>query len=179
MECAEALEDAGHYGPACAHLVLAVEEAVKARVFRQWPTLRKAMTDRQLRELLYTHPVRHGLVVYDSMPQSLLLDVALWQSDHRGGSIDRKSLSRLFTRHAEAFPLNWARTADKDKQRGTYVDWDGRSWRSPARVTKSQYQRRRARCLEFLLKMLATVGEFDEIRAELAEFGWDVDKDRI
>lgn len=179
IECAEALREAGYLGPASAHLVLAVEEAVKARVFYLWPALKKVMREAELRGLLYTHPVRHGIAVHDSMPRSLRTAIALWQIDHPGKSIDRKSLARLFARHAGAFPLSWAVTADRDKQRGMHVDWDGRSWRTPTSVTEPQFRRRRARCVNFVLSTLAAVGEFDQVREELADGGWDINEDRM
>lgn len=179
IQCAEALSQDRHYGAASAHLVLAVEEAVKARVFYQWPALRNAMSEQQLRDPLYTHRERHGIAVYDSVSRRLRAAVALWVIDHPGRQIDRKSLARLFARDSEAFPLSWADTADKDKQRGMHVDWDGRTWKSPADVTEAQYQRRLVRCLEFVVKTSAAVGLFDEIREDLAESGWNIDEDRL
>jgi AbiV family abortive infection protein len=179
IECAEVLQQARHFGAASAHLVLSVEEAVKARVYYQWPALMASMTHEQLRELLYTHRVRHGIAVYDSMSQPLRASIALWHIDHPGRQIDRKALSRMFARHSDAFPLSWAQSADKDKQRGMHVDWGGRAWTTPASVTEAQYQRRFVRCLEFVVKTFAAVGLFDEIRADLAESGWDIDEDRL
>jgi len=176
IECAEALQEARHFGAASAHLVLAVEEAVKARVYYQWPALMTSMTQGQLRELLYTHRVRHGIAVYDSMSKPLRTAIALWQIDHAGRRIDRKALARIFARHTDAFPLTWAESADQDKQRGMHVDWDGRAWKTPASVT---YQRRFVRCLEFVVKTRAAVGLFDEIQEDLAESGWDIEEDRL
>ena|ERR1700694_3882037 len=178
IQCAEVLHASGHTGAASAHLVLAVEEAVKARVFYKWPELVKVMTARQLRDLLYTHPVRHGIAAFDSMPQALRVDIALWRIDHPGRDIDNKALTRLFARHSEAFPVTWAKNADKDKQRGMHVDWDGRSWKTPADITETYYRRRFVRCLEFVVKTTALVGLFDEIRDELAESGWNIDQER-
>jgi AbiV family abortive infection protein len=179
IECAEALQKVGHFGAASAHLVLAVEEAVKARVYYQWPALVASMTPKELRELLYTHRARHGIAVFDSMSQPLRASIALWHIDHPGRRIDRKVLSRMFARHSDAFPLSWAQRADRDKQRGMHVDWGGRAWITPASVTEAQYQRRFVRCLDFVLKTNAAVGLFDEIRADLAESGWDIDEDRL
>jgi AbiV family abortive infection protein len=179
IKCAEALEEAGHFGQASAHLVLAVEEAVKARVYYQWPALMALMTQEQLRELLYTHRVRHGIAVYDSMSKPLRTSIALWHIDHPGKQIDRKALIRMFARHSDAVPLTFAENADKDKQRGLHVDWSGRAWKTPATVTQMHYQRRFVRCLEFVVKTTAAVGLFDEVRADLAESGWDIDEDRL
>jgi AbiV family abortive infection protein len=179
IECAEALREAQHFGPASAHLVLAVEEAVKARVYYKWPRLVKAMSQKQLRELLYTHQVRHEIAVLDSMSQSLRTAIRLWQIDHPGAQMSRPTLTSFFARHDDAFPLTWAKRADRDKQRGMHVDWDGRAWKSPSSVTEVQYQRRFVRCLEFVIKTNAAVGLFDEIREDLARSGWDIDKDRL
>ncbi len=179
IECAEALQRVRHFGAASAHLVLAVEEAVKARVYYQWPALVASMTPKELWELLYTHRVRHGIAVLDSMSQALRTAIALWHIDHPGRRIDRKVLSRMFARHSDAFPLSWALRADRDKQRGMHVDWSGRAWITPASVTEAQYQRRYVRCLDFVLKTNAAVGLFDEIKADLAESGWDIDEDRL
>jgi AbiV family abortive infection protein len=160
-------------------LVLAVEEAVKARVYYKWPQLLKSMSQEELRELLYTHRVRHGIAVYDSVPRTLRTAIALWHVDHPGKRIERKSLARIFARHTDTFPLSWALNADKDKQRGMHVDWDGRSWKTPATVTEAQYDRRFARCIEFVVKTTAAVGLFDEIRDDLALSGWNIDEDRL
>jgi AbiV family abortive infection protein len=179
IECAEALQHAGHFGAASAHLVLAVEEAVKARVYYLWPALITEMTQEELRKLLYTHRIRHGIAVYDSMSKPVRTAIALWHIDHPGKEIDRKALARILARHSEAFPLAWAENADKDKQRGMHVDWDGRRWKTPASVTEEQYQRRFVRCLDFVITTRAAVGLFDEIREDLAFSGWDIDEDRL
>jgi hypothetical protein len=148
-------------------------------VYYQWPALMASMTQKELRELLYTHRVRHGIAVYDSMSQPLRTSIALWHIDHPGKQIDRKALSRMFARHSDTFPLSWAQSADKDKQRGMYVDWSGRAWKTPASITEAQYTGRFVRCLEFVVQTNAAVGLFDEIRADLAESGWDIDEDRL
>jgi len=179
IECAEALQKIGHFGAASAHLVLAVEEAVKARVYYQWPALVASMTPKELRELLYTHQVRHGIAVFDSMSQPLRASIARWHIDHPGRRIDRKVLTRMFARHSDAFRISWAQRADRDKQRGMHVDWGGRAWITPASVTEAQYQGRFIRCLDFVLKTNAAIGLLDEIKADLAESGWDIDEDRL
>lgn len=179
IQCAEALQATGHFGAASAHLVLAVEEAVKARVYYKWPALLRSMTQKQLRELLFTHQVRHEIAVHDSMSQPLRIAIALWHIDHPGRQIERKTLSQIRARYSDAFPLMWAKNADRDKQRGMHVDWDGRAWKTPASVTEVQYQRRFVRCLEFVVKTTAAVGLFDEIQEDLAHSGWDIDEDRL
>jgi AbiV family abortive infection protein len=175
--CAQALHEAGHVGAASAHLVLAIEEAVKARVLHRWSSLVKVMTERQLRNLLYSHPVRHEIATLDSMPQALRAEIAVWRIDHPGLVMSRPTLTRLFARHPEAFPITWAKNADSERQRGMHVDWNGRSWKSPSDVTEKHYQRRFGRCLEFVVKTTALVGMFDEIKDELAESGWDIGKE--
>jgi hypothetical protein len=49
----------------------------------------------------------------------------------------------------------------------------------PATVTEAQYDRRFARCIEFVVKTTAAVGLFDEIRDDLALSGWNIDEDRL
>jgi AbiV family abortive infection protein len=178
IRCAEVVYEAGHVGAACAHLVLAVEEAVKARVLHKWPTLVKGLTTRQLRDLLYTHPIRHEIASLDSMPQALRLEIALWRIDHPGQVPNRQALTRLFVRHPEAFPITWAKNAEEERQRGLHVDWNGRSWKSPTDFTEAHYARRYARCVEFVVKTTALVGMFDEIKDELAESGWDIEQEK-
>jgi len=175
MMCADNLHEAGYIGPASAHLVYAIEEAAKARVLFKWPRLLKVMTKKQLSELLYTHPIRHGIVHVDSMPSALRIEIALWGLDHPGQKINPKALTRLFVRHPEAFPVTWSRNAENERQRGMHVDWDGRSWRTPANVTEARYQSRYARCLEFVIATMALTGMYDEIKDELAESGWNID----
>jgi AbiV family abortive infection protein len=179
IECAEALKRVRYFGAASAHLVLAVEEAVKARVYYEWPELLTLMKQEQLRELLYTHRVRHRIAVYDSVTQSLHTAIALWHIDHPCKRIGRKGLARIFAPHSDALPLTWAQSADQDKQRGMHVDWNGRAWKTPATVTEAQYNRRFARCLEFVVRTTAAVGLFDAIRDDLALSGWDIDEDRL
>ena len=129
-------------------------------------------------ELLYTHRLRHGIAVYDSMSHPLRVSIALWHIDHPGRRIDREAhLHR--SRHPDAFPLSWAQRVDRDKQRGMYVDWGGRAWITPASVTDVQYQRRFVRCIDFVLKTSAAIGLFDEIKADVAESGWDIEVDRL
>ena len=55
--CAQTLQDEQHLGPATAHLIYAVEEAVKARVLHRWPVLVEQMSAAALRDLLYVHQV--------------------------------------------------------------------------------------------------------------------------
>jgi AbiV family abortive infection protein len=177
INCAEALHEAGYTGAGCAHLVLAVEEAVKARVLHQWQVLLKLKTDRQLRDLLYSHSVRHESATLDSMPRALRGEIALWSIDHPGQVINRRALTRLFARHPDAFPITWAKNADRERQRGMHVDWNGRSWKSPSDLTEAHYTRRLRPCLEFVVKTSALVGMFDEIKDELAESGWNIDQE--
>ena len=175
--CAENVHEAGHIGAASAHLVYAVEEAVKARVLNKWPDLVKVMTPRQLRDALYTHPIRHGIAHLDSMPLALRTEIALWRLDHPGQQVNRPTLTRLFVRHPEAFPVTWSKNADQDRQRGMHVDWDGRSWKSPDDIKEVHYQRRFGRCLEFVVRTMALVGILDEIKDELAESGWGISQE--
>ena len=107
IECAEALQQARHFGAASAHLVLAVEEAVKASVYYQWPALMASMTHEQLRELLYTHRVRHGIAVYGSMSQPLRASASHSGSRFRPGA-NRQSRS---TRQLQMEPRSQGRAA--------------------------------------------------------------------
>jgi len=175
--CAEELRGHAHLGPASTHLILAVEEAVKARVLHKWPALIEVMTVRQLEDLLYTHPVRHEIAQLDSMPRALRAEIALWTVDHPDQELNRATLTRLFVRHPEAFPVTWAKNAEVERQRGMRVDWDGRVWRSPKEITESHYSRRYGRCLEFVVRTAALVGTLDEIKDELAETGWEIDQE--
>jgi AbiV family abortive infection protein len=177
MMCAENIHDAGYIGPACAHLVYAVEEAAKARALCKWSALVKVMTQKQLSEMLFTHPVRHAIAHLDSMPSALRTEIALWGLDHPGQKIDAKALTRLFVRHPEAFPVTWSRNAERERQRGMHVDWDGRSWKAPANIKEAHYQNRYGRCLEFVVATMGLVGMYDEIKEELAESGWNIDLD--
>jgi AbiV family abortive infection protein len=179
INCAEALHEAGHNGAACSHLVLAVEEAVKARVLHRWPALLKLKTQQQLRDLLYSHHARHASATLDSMPQALRREIALWCLDHPSQAIDRAALTRLFVRHPDAFPITWAKNADLERQRGMHVDWSGRSWKSPSDLTEGHYAQRLRRCLEFVVTTSALVGMFDEIKGELAESGWNIDEEEL
>jgi AbiV family abortive infection protein len=175
LQCAQTLQEAGYLGAASAHLVYAVEEAVKARVLLKWPALVQRMTEGQLREMLYSHQLRHAVAGVDSMSQALRAEIALWRLDHSGQVPNRAALTRLFVRHPDAFPVTWARNAERERQRGMHVDWDGRSWRSPKDASAFQYERRLNRCQIFVVRTMALAGLLSEIRDDLKRIGWDID----
>lgn len=172
--CAQALNRDQHVGAAVSHLIYAVEEAVKARVLHRWANLKSSLSVEDLQNLLYMHQVRHGIAESESMPQTLRREVTVWVVDHPRTRMSRQALTRLFARHPEAFPITWAKNADRERQRGMHVDWDGRRWKTPAQVHSRTYARRFGRCLEFVVKTSALVGRFDEIKSDLLESGWDI-----
>src|ERR1041385_2328056 len=61
LDVAELLATAGHYGPACSHLILAPEESVKAKALGWiWQEQHLAPSDEDaIRARLSNHPSRH------------------------------------------------------------------------------------------------------------------------
>jgi AbiV family abortive infection protein len=178
IRAADMLAAGGLYGAAKSHVILAVEEAVKARVLFKWPALKRVMTERQLRDLLYHHPTRHEIAQIDHLPRGFRTRLALWHIDNPGRGMDRRTFVRLLSRFGDTFPASWGLKADAERQRGFHVDWNGRRWLSPDEVTEDQFRRRYRTCHDFVVKTLAALGFLDEMKGDLAEMGWDITEDR-
>ena len=178
IRAAEALARQELFGLAISHCIIAVEEAVKARVLFKWPALINEMTSKQLESLLYHHTVRHEIAQLDSLGRAFHVRLAEWRLDHPGEEIDQESFRRLYGRYVDGFPLNWARTADLERQRGLHVDWTGQRWSRPRGFTRTGYERRYRTCLDFVVSTLAVTGQLDDIADDLAADGWDVSLDR-
>lgn len=132
MESAKAAADKGNLGAAVSLVVLAVEEAVKARALFGFLLATKVsapflLTDPQFRDLLHrNHALRHVLAFLQGMSSETH---TLWVSgvmptDDKG----REALSR------DLAAIRWLNEANLAKQRGFYVDFDGAKWLQPKDV---------------------------------------------
>jgi AbiV family abortive infection protein len=144
IRCAHALADIEQYGPAISLLTLSIEESVKARLLYDWKRFSGIASPEEQRRVLYTHPPRHPLAVLDSMSESLRFSIALRVLDTEAwnpSKIPRKAIDKIFSRYPDALPISWGEKAEAQKQRGLYVDFDGKRWRHPGDMSRTAYYR--------------------------------------
>jgi len=132
VEAAMAAAEKGNFGVAVGMVVLAVEEAVKARVLFGFLLASKVsapfgLADPQFRDVLHrNHSLRHILAFWQGMSSETH---TLWVSgvmptDEPG----REALKR------DLATVRWLNEANQAKLRGFYVNFDGAKWLQPKDV---------------------------------------------
>jgi AbiV family abortive infection protein len=134
LEAARGLHRGGLGGPAASLLVLALEEAEKARALTVIVTGddRQGLSDDELRDILYgDHRLRHNAAFTESLSQTTL--AKLIRPSRRQTPIERKQYQ------ADMKAMKWHMEANSLKQRGLYVDFVSGRWQKPSEVSEKEF----------------------------------------
>lgn len=162
VECAKASASLGHYGVACALLVLSLEEFIKYQIVLSNSGEEKAFTQQVIDQVFSRHSIKHSLlkrfqqslsceavdVVHQKMLARVLqgnIDTGQDQSEDpfeiigsflniAYGEINLNDDDRL------GF-IKWLDDADNLKKRGFYVDCVDEKYTFPRAVERSDYDR--------------------------------------
>ena len=139
LESAEAAADRGNFGAAVGLVVLAIEEAVKARSLFGFLLASRigapfGLSDSAFRDILYrNHALRHALALWQGMSSETH---TAWVSGVM--PIDEKGRDAL-KRDLEV--AHWLSEANTAKLRGFYVDFDDGKWLEPKDVRPEEWKR--------------------------------------
>jgi AbiV family abortive infection protein len=153
LRCAELLAQADEWGPAVSHLVLAIEEAVKADVLADKTAkgAKSTYTDEKVAQLLRSHNPRHPIALAMSLPPppwwaDLVLAFVLGLIYLGTPEDARPSLDAIQAYQLDAaadrkaiLPHDWADHAKKWRELGMYASFTLSGWESPADVTNREY----------------------------------------
>jgi AbiV family abortive infection protein len=158
LAAADLLVDAtggGNVGFAAAHLVLAIEEAEKARTLGQI-ALGDELTEKEVRERLFNHPARHrGALTKSWSSGAAMMDfLAEGLRERLGMGPSRSEEARwtdVMARHPEVLPPDWPDTAGEVREGGMYADMDDDgTWRDPDGVDRAVYDQLRVAAAQLL-----------------------------
>jgi AbiV family abortive infection protein len=162
LECARILAAHGHFGTARSHLILAIEEAEKARTLGQI-VLKEPLTEADIRSRLYSHSTRHVGALRKSWSQGPTIDYIADSLRERlrlkTAQTDTQRWESAIARHPEALPVDWPDKAGELREAGLYVDFgDDDQWHSPAMVHSSEYEELRPKA-EYLFRYVSAAYE--------------------
>jgi AbiV family abortive infection protein len=135
LAAGKTLAENRHHGPAYALLVLACEEAVKARAMQDfYQDMHFGLTDDELSEIVYgDHRARHAaaftLIVTDTTLKLVM------------GRIRRLTPLQQAQHRSDLNALAWLLTANALKQRGLYADLVDGYWQLPRDLTAEDVRR--------------------------------------
>lgn len=113
LTVAEVLATAGHYGPACSHLILAQEESVKAKalgwIWEERELAIKTYDEDVIRARLSNHPSRHQAAIVQSWSGGLQSDIVA------------RSLREAIRDQAEQQGVEWSDLQQAVTERGGHV----------------------------------------------------------
>lgn len=144
MRVANACAAINEWGPAISHLVLAIEETIKADVLsdRLYLGLKSNYPDSEIGRILSFHEARHPLARerWLELPD---IEEFLQQLVQQGMS-RRKALEEAFA-HAwslreRVLPDDWENRAKPLREGGFYVTFDGQRWKQPSEATRDEYE---------------------------------------
>ena len=168
VDAARRVADGGHTGPAAALLVLAFEEAVKAQALGMWWLMSRFTTPGSIldpalleRVLARNHKVRHQFGAWQVSLAKLFEATAptggsFGPPDGLALEVDEKDL------------VQWARSADRLKQRGFYTD-HAAGW-SPQSVTMAELDQARQVVEPFVATTARQMQKWHEASAPKPEF---------
>ncbi len=142
LDSSSHLGEIGNFGTAASLAVLAGEEAIKALALMAWSSELPIPTEKQLLLVLRHHEPRHlaaGMLAgAGEMVVALIAGFFAAISKKAGGDVSpEEEQKEQWSRAA------WWSEADTLKNRGFYVEFGGRKWKSPADVTKAEFERAR------------------------------------
>ena len=132
LQAAQSLSEHTLWGMAIAHLILSLEEAVKARVLGAvwlhhktgWPL---GFTPAQVRSLVTrSHKKRHGLAFLQALSMDDSTAIMLFGQSPSETGVEL---------------LEWLSQADELKQQGMYTDQTDIGWQRPGLLPQSEYER--------------------------------------
>jgi len=113
LTVAELMAAAGHYGPACSHLILAQEESVKAKalgwIWLERDEATKTYDEAEIRDRLSGHPARHEAAIVQS-----------WSGGMQAAIVARV-LRETIREQAERQGVDWSGLQQLAAERGGHV----------------------------------------------------------
>jgi len=170
LRSADLLGANGDYGPAVAHLVLALEETDKSRVLGMLWLDESDLTEAEARKRLFDHAARNAAAFAKSWTIGVVWTaMSEFIEDQAPGTTprtDAQRWARALAQHPEALPEDWPEVAGGLRESGLYVDLkpDG-TWHTPAAVTKADYERFRPAAVHMIGYVKAA---FERHKAERA-----------
>jgi AbiV family abortive infection protein len=173
---ADHLAAAGEYGLGLSHLILASEEAVKCAIYG-FITTRFPFPTNFVEKFLRQHGVRHKIAeqlgvlehgIHEFLKRVEELEAANPSKDPRSNRAFVKAMMELPSQleqrikddpAADLFPkvASWWRDANRQKNRGFYVDFENGRWASPADVDSKEFYDART-FVEMLITILSEAG---------------------
>ena len=146
-----------HYGAAVALHVLAVEEASKAYALFVYAAVPEEANDKFLVDIFRHHKLKHGgaaltlfWVYYGMTLKTLYEEVEEKIKQGAPPELTRKKMMKEFIATVQSWSVTddnplarimyWYKEANALKNRGFYVDWQTKTWKSPAEVTLKEYE---------------------------------------
>lgn len=141
LDASVRLGESENFGTAASLAVLAGEEAIKALALIAWSSELPIPTERQLSLILRHHEPRHlaaGMLAgAGEMVVALIAGIAAAITKKAGAVSPEEQQREQWSRAA------WWSEADILKNRGFYVELVGGKWKTPADVTKAEFERAR------------------------------------
>jgi AbiV family abortive infection protein len=134
LVAAKTLGVAGLYGPASSLLVLALEEAQKARVLVALATKNDdaGLSPDEVNDIIYRdHGVRHHAAWTAAVSPTTTAKHVM--PPRRETPLQRKQY------HADMAALGWHMKANSLKKRGLYVDYIKDEWHGPREITSAEF----------------------------------------
>jgi AbiV family abortive infection protein len=159
LQAADQLASAGCYGFGVAHLIYAQEEAEKARALGKI-ALGGAMTEDEIRRVLYDHRARHiGALAKSRSSGGAVVDFLADTLRERIGMLPSRTEAQRWVdvdaRHPEILPPDWSEVAGAERERGIYVDLRDGGWTGPAQTEATSFERLRPSVVRHLLYVRA------------------------
>jgi AbiV family abortive infection protein len=143
MRVAEVLGAERLFGPASTHVVLALEELAKSWVLT-FIVIGVDVPKSLRSDVMKKHTTRHSLAfgtLFSKAIRSLVFS-AIARS-HRSGDGSLKQMKKELKKEARSSrftaTLEWIIDANDLKNRGLYVDFDGKKWSHPGRISKKSF----------------------------------------
>lgn len=160
LDSSSHLGEIGNFGTAASLAVLAGEEAIKALALTAWSSELPIPTEKQLLLVLRHHEPRHlaaGMLAgAGEMVVALIAGFFAAVSKKAGSEVSPEEEHREQWSRAA-----WWSEADALKERGFYVEFVGGRWKSPADVTKAEFERAREMAGDFVTWLEEIVSEED------------------
>jgi AbiV family abortive infection protein len=130
------------FGPSIGLLVLALEEAVKARALMAYvrasakPGSLTVFDEEQFLQIIHqAHELRHALALFQGVSdetREMLLGLREWPDTSHADNAEL---------HMDLDFGDWLKGASDLKERGWYVSFDGTAWHTPNEITSDELRR--------------------------------------
>jgi AbiV family abortive infection protein len=176
LRAADLLAEANEFGLGLSHLILASEEAIKAAVYG-WVATRCPYPPKFVEKFLRQHGVRHKMAEHLAVMENGIREFLerAWAIEAANPSGDPRSNRAYFQAAMELpdqlgkrikddppadlypKPTHWWRDANRQKNRGFYVDYENGTWSTPSDVSAAEFTEARE-SVAILISVVAEAG---------------------